>query len=66
MLQLYVTIQTLTGALLQRGEQVLTKARDDRGSVTLEQVVITAAITLAAVAAVALIVARIQTETAKI
>lgn len=66
MLQLYVTLQMLGVDLYQRGHKAVTAAKNERGSVTLEQVLITAALAVLALAAVAAIGVAVRNAIAKI
>jgi Flp pilus assembly pilin Flp len=66
LLHLYVTLHTLGVNLHSRADKVITAARDERGSVTLEQVVITAALALLAIGAVAAIGVAVQTQLSRL
>lgn len=66
MLHLYVTLQVLGVNLQQRARKTLTVSRDERGSVTLEQVLITAALAALAIGVVAAIGVAVRSQIAKL
>jgi hypothetical protein len=67
MLHLYVTLHVLGVSLHKRARTAITAARrDERGSVTLEQVLITAALAALAIAVVAAIGVAVRSQMAKL
>ena len=66
LLHLYSTLHTLGVNLHRRAHKAVTAARNERGSVTLEQVVITAALALLAIGAVAAIGVAVQSQLARL
>lgn len=62
MLALYVTLTTLLHDTATKTQKI----REDRGSVTLEQVIITAGIVVLAIAAIAAITTAVQTRIGQI
>jgi hypothetical protein len=66
LLHLYVTLHTLGVDLHNRAQKTIAAARDERGSVTLEQVLITAALAVLAIAAVAAIGVAVRAQLARL
>lgn len=66
MTQLYVTLYMVGVDLYERAHKTAARAKSDRGSVTLEQVLITAALAVLALAAVAAIGVAVRSAIARI
>jgi hypothetical protein len=64
--KLIVTVQVATGQILEATRHRRRQLADERGSLTLEQIIITVALAVVAIAAVAIIVAAINSKAAEL
>jgi hypothetical protein len=64
--KLIVTVQVATGQIFEIANRRRQQLADERGSLTLEQIIITVAVALVAIATVAIIVAAINSKAAEL